>query len=391
MTEDDPNPIHYGGQSVDEADIEAVVEVLESDWLTTGPKVETFEEAFAEAVDAEEAVALANGTAALHAAMRAANVGQDDDVLVPTMTFAASANAALFEGATPILTDVRPGTLLADPERVLEAVTPETEAVVAVDYTGQPSDYAALREICADHDLTLVADACHALGGRLNGDPVGSLADLNAFSFHPVKNMTTGEGGMVTTDDPDLAEVMRVFRNHGITSDHRDRAERGSWYYEMEDLGYNYRLSDIHCALGLTQLEKLPGFVERRRQIAATYDQALDDVPGIEPLEVRDDAAHAYHLYVVRVREDEAGLDRDALFDRLRDHDIHANVHYIPVHLHPHYRNRLGTGPGDHPVAEEAYDEILSLPIHPCLEPSQVERVTATLAKVVPAATTPPP
>ncbi len=257
----------YGRQSIDEADVASVVEVLQSDWLTTGPKVSEFEQAFADLVDAEEAVAVSNGTAALHAAMYAIGIGPGDEVIVPPMTFAATANCIVYQGGAPVFVDVDPDTLLLDPVQVEARITSRTKAIIGVDYTGQPCDYDVLRVIADQHGLVLVADACHALGGSYKGRAVGSLADLSIFSFHPVKHITTGEGGIITTDDPSLAQRMRVFRNHGITTDHRQRQREGSWFYEMVDLGYNYRLTDLQCVLGLNQLLKLPAWVARRREI----------------------------------------------------------------------------------------------------------------------------
>jgi perosamine synthetase len=238
----------YGRQVIDETDIEAVVQVLRSDWLTTGPRVEEFEQAVARCVDAPYAVAVSNGTAALHAAMYAIGVGPGDEVIVPAMTFAATANSVVYQGGTPVFADVEPQTLLLDPLQVAAKITPRTKAVVAVDYAGQPCDYTALRDIVEKHGVLLIADACHALGASCEGKPVGSLADLTVFSFHPVKHITTGEGGMVVTAHAELAARMRLFRNHGISSDHRQRHQLGTWYYEMTDLGYNYRLTDLQCA-----------------------------------------------------------------------------------------------------------------------------------------------
>lgn len=367
----------YGRQLIDDQDVEAVVAALRSDWLTTGPRVGQFEEAFASVCGAAEAVAVSNGTAALHAAMYALGIGPGDEVIVPPMTFAASANCVLYQGGTPVFADVDPGTLLIDPARVEEKITPRTRAIVAVDYAGQPCDYDALRVIADRHGLAIVSDACHALGGAYGGRPVGSLADLTVFSLHPVKHVTTGEGGMVTTDDPELARRMRTFRSHGITSDHRQRETTGSWFYEMVDLGYNYRLTDLQSALGISQLSKLPGWVVRRQEIAAAYDRAFAAEPGIRPLAVRGGVSHAYHLYVVRV----AGA-RARFFSALRAEGIGANVHYVPVHLHPFYRERLGTGPGTCPVSEAAYEQILSLPMFPGMSDADVQDVVAAAAKV---------
>lgn len=371
----------YGRQSIDEGDVGAVAEVLRSDWLTTGPKVEEFERAFAEFVGAVHAVAVSSGTAALHAAMFAIGIGPGDEVIVPAMTFAATANCVVFQGGTPAFCDVQKDTLLVDPALVEEKITPRTKAVIAVDYAGQPCDYDELRAVAGRHGIALVGDACHALGATYKGRRVGTLAGLSTFSFHPVKHMTTGEGGMVTTDDAELAGRMRRFRNHGIESDHRQRAERGTWYYEMTELGYNYRITDFQCALGLSQLKKLSGWVARRQEIAALYDKAFAEVPAVEPLARRPGRTHAYHLYVVRLDLDRLRTDRNAIFKALREAGIGVNVHYVPVHLHPFYRERFGTGPGLCPVAEVAYERILSLPIFPGMSDDDVDRVVAALAE----------
>lgn len=372
----------YGRQWLDDDDIAAVVEVLRSDWLTTGPKVSEFERVFVDFVGAREAVAVSNGTAALHTAMYAAGIGPGDEVIVPPITFAASANCVGFQGGTPVFADVDPDTLLLDPAQVEAKITPRTKAIIAVDYTGQACDYDALRAITDRHGLTLVADACHAVGGSYKGRPVGSLADLSAFSFHPVKHITTGEGGMITTDDPDLAQRMRVFRNHGITTDHRQREQQGSWFYEMVDLGYNYRLTDFQCALGMSQLYKLPGWVARRREIARRYDAAFAEMPAVGPLGARDDVSHAYHLYMIRLDLDQLQVDRARVFAALRAEGIGVNVHYIPVHLHPYYRERFGTGPGLCPVAEAAYERLITLPIFPHMSNDDVDDVIAAVDKV---------
>jgi perosamine synthetase len=368
--------IPYGRQWVDEDDLRAVSSVLQSDWLTTGPAVDVFEKELAAYVGAKHAVAVSSGTAALHVALYAAGIGPGDEVIVPPMTFAATANAAVYLGGTPVFADVLPETLLLDPAEVAKKITSRTKAIIAVDYAGQPCDYDALRSLAQTRGVTLLSDGCHALGATWRGAPVGSIADLTCFSFHPVKHITTGEGGMITTNNPDFALRMRTFRNHGITSDHRQRSEHGSWFYEMVDLGFNYRISDFQCALGSSQLRKLPAWLDRRREIAARYDAAFSGSASICPLSVNPAAGHAYHLYVVRV----AG-DRQESFRKLRERGIGANVHYIPVHLHPFYRRRFGTGPGLCPVAEAAYEQILSLPMFPRMTDADVERVISELTE----------
>lgn len=367
----------YGRQQISAEDEAAVLEVLRSDWLTTGPRVAAFEQAFAQFCGAAEAVAVSSGTAALHAALQAVGIVEDDEVIVPAMTFAATANAVLYQRAKPVIADVLPDTLLIDPVAVAAAITPRTRAVIAVDYAGQPCDYDALRQLCDVHGLVLIADACHAPGALYKGRQVGTLADLSTFSFHPVKHLTTAEGGMITTQNPVWAERMRVFRNHGITSDHAQREQKGTWFYEMQELGYNYRLSDLQCALGLSQLKQLPAWLTRRRQLAQTYQQLLLSLPQVQPLALSPDIEHAWHLYVVQVPQ------RDRVFQALRAAGIGCQVHYIPVHLHPYYQRHLQTGPGLCPVAEQAYASVLSLPLFPQLSEADVTRVLQSLGSIV--------
>jgi perosamine synthetase len=371
--------IPYGRQWVDEDDVAAVTEVLRSDWLTTGPAVERFESAVAAFTGALHAVALSSGTAALHAAMAAIGIGAGDEVIVPSITFVATANAVVFQGGTPVFADVNAGTLLLDPGAVECKITRRTKAIVAVDYAGQPCEYQRLRRIADHHGIHLIADACHALGASVEGRRAGTLADLTAFSFHPVKHITTGEGGMVTTDDRRLADRVRRFRNHGLSSDHRQRAEAGSWCYDMQELGYNYRLSDIQCALGCSQLTRLPGWIARRQQIAAGYDSAFGGSGHWRPLVVRPEVEHARHLYVVQAPPEK---DREQAFQEFRAAGIGVNVHYMPVHLHPFYRRHLNTGPGLCPVAEAAFERILTLPLYPRMQDHEVEAVIEAAERI---------
>ncbi|MDH7472938.1 MAG: UDP-4-amino-4,6-dideoxy-N-acetyl-beta-L-altrosamine transaminase [Anaerolineae bacterium] len=376
-------PLPYGRQWLDEDDVATVIEVLRSDWLTTGPKVAEFEQSFASFVGVNETIVVSSGTAALHAAMYAIGIEPGDEVIVPPMTFAATANCVVFQGGVPVFADVDPETLLIDPSQVAAKITPRTKAIIAVGYAGQPCDYDALRRISDRFGLILVADACHALGATYKERPVGSLADLSVFSFHPVKHITTGEGGAVTTNNPEFARRVRVFRNHGITTDHRQREQAGSWYYEMVDLGYNYRLTDIQCALGLSQLRKLPLWVQRRQEIAQRYNTAFSEVPAIRPLKVRSDVSHVFHIYVVRLDLRKLNATRAEIFAALRAEGIGVNVHYIPVHLHPFYQKRFGTGLGLCPIAEAAYEEIITLPIFPKMTDRDVEDVILAVRKVL--------
>lgn len=367
----------YGKQEIGDADIKAVVEALVSGWLTTGPRVSEFEKVFASHCGAAEGVAVNSGTAALHCAMRAIGIGPGDEVIVPAITFAASANAAVYEGGTPVFADVEADTLLIDPVSVATRITAKTKAIVAVDYAGQPADYEALRDLARDRGIAIIADACHAPGAVYQGRKVGTLGDLNCFSFHPVKHMTTCEGGMVTTSDAGMAAHMRRFRNHGIDSDHRSREASGAHAYDMAELGYNYRLPDVQCALGLAQLSRLDGWVQARQQVAGWYNEALAGMAELTPLATRKDRSHAHHLYVVQLSD---GIDRDKVFARLRSEGIGANVHYAPVYLHSFYQSR-GYKKGMAPVAEAASRRILTLPMFPAMTRADVVRVAAALER----------
>lgn len=343
-------------QWIDEEDIQAVVDVLKSDWLTTGPKVEEFEQKFAEFVGSKYAVAVSSGTAALHAAMFAIRIQPEDEVIVPAITFIATANAVVYQGGTPVFADVKEDTLLIDPEDI--KITSKTKAIIAVDYAGQPCNYTSLKNIA--EELVIVADACHAVGGKYKDKNVGSLAELNTFSFHPVKNMTTGEGGMITTDSPVYADAMRSFRDHGRYNG-----------IIMGGLGYNYRMTDIQAALGISQLKKLPEFIKRRQEIAKIYDEAFKDNELIRPLKTRNDVSHARHLYVVCAR------NRNKLFDKLKEAGIYVNIHYDPVYFHEYYWEDKNFKRCF--VAETASTAILSLPIYPKMTDEEVDRVITPL------------
>ena len=375
-------PLPYGRQTIDEDDIAAVVGVLRSDWLTTGPAVTAFEQAFAGQVGARHAVAISNGTAALHAAAFAAGLQPGDEAIVTPLTFAASANCIRYQGGTVVFADVRADTLNLDPARVAAAITPRTRAIVTVDYTGQPSDLAEINALAQQHKLIVIEDAAHALGARYRQQPIGALCDLTTFSLHPVKHITTGEGGVITTNDDRLAARLRLFRNHGITSDHRQREQAGSWFYEMVALGYNYRLTDIQCALGLSQLKKLAGWVARRREIAARYSAAFSLMPEIEPPVVLADREPAWHLYVIRLNLERLRVERTRLFAALRAENIGVNVHYIPVPWHPYYQN-LGYAKGQWPNAEAAYERLISLPLWAGMSDRDADDVIAAVQKVI--------
>jgi perosamine synthetase len=327
-------------------------------------------------------VAVSSGTAALHAAVFAAGIGPGDEVIVPAMTFAATANCVRYQGGTVVFADVRPDTLTIAPDSVERAITPRTRAIIGVDYAGQPADWDELFAIARRFNLRLIDDASHALGARYRGRAIGSHADMTTFSLHPVKLITTGEGGVITTDDDTFAEKLRAFRNHGITTDHRQREEQGSWAYEMAELGYNYRLTDFQCALGLSQLGKLSSWLVRRTEIAHRYGRRLAEIPSVEPLTTLPDRDSAWHLYVVQLRLKDLKVGRAEIFRALRAENIGVNVHYIPVPWHPYYQ-RLGYAKGRWPVSEEAYGRMLTLPLFPRMSDTDVDEVATALNKVI--------
>jgi len=355
-----------------------VVRVLRSPWLTTGPAVGEFEAAFARTAGTEHAVAFSNGTAALHGVMHAHEVGPDDEVIVPANTFVASANCVIYEGGTPVFADIEESTLLLDPAEVEAKITSRTRGIIAVDYAGQPCDYDALKAIADKHGLFLHADACHALGARYRERPVGALAGTSSFSFHPVKPITTAEGGMVTTDDAEFAQRLRAFRAHGILSDFRSREMAGTWEYDMAELGYNCRLSDVQCALGLSQLSRLDQFIAARQQAAARYGKWLGQFDWIRPPTVCADRTSGYHLYVTRLIGSARGRQADA-FRFLRARGIGVHVMYKPVYAHSFYRKRFGDRTGLCPQAEAAYESLLVLPLFADITAEEQESVVTHL------------
>ncbi len=347
--------IPYGHQIIDKDDIAAVCSALCSDYLTTGPVIDRFEKAICTYTGTRYGVAVSSGTAALHCAMYALDIGRNDEVIVPSMTFVATANCVCFSGATPVLADVESDTLLIDPEKVEALINSKTKAIIGVDYAGQPCDWDRLRHIADKYGLALVADSCHAIGAEYKGRKVGTLADMTVFSFHPVKHITTGEGGMIVTDNKEYAQKMYLFRNHGITR-----------HSEMVGLGYNYRITDIQCALGISQLEKLSEWIKRRQEIALSYDHFFVENKIAEPLKVKQEVQHVYHLYVVRV------ADKENILLKLKSDGIGVNVHYMPVHLHQFYKQKFGYKKGFCPVAEDAYKNIISLPLWPGMQENDI-------------------
>jgi UDP-4-amino-4,6-dideoxy-N-acetyl-beta-L-altrosamine transaminase len=372
----------YGRQLVQDDDVAAVAAALRGAFLTTGPTVAEFEARFAARVGARHAVAVSSGTAALHAAMFAAGVGPGDEVVTTPLTFVGTANAALYLGARPVFADIHADTLNIDPARVEAALTPRTRVLAPVDFAGQPCDLTAIRALARARGLRVVEDAAHALGAEAGGRPVGALSDLTIFSLHPVKHVTTGEGGLVTTDDDELARRVRRFRNHGIATESAERQAAGALWSPMVDLGFNYRLTDIQCALGLSQLPKLATFLAKREAIAERYVVALKDLPGLRLPRVVPDVRHAWHIFPVLLEPARLRVGRDEVFAALRAEGIGVTLHYVPAYWHPYYA-RLGYPRGLCPIAEDATSRMLSLPIFPGMTDADVEDVVAALLKVL--------
>ncbi len=368
--------IPYGHQMIDEDDIQAAAAVLRSDYITTGPAVAAFEKKVAEYVGAKYAAAVSNGTAALHTACLAAGIGEGDEVITSPLTFAASANCVLYCGGRPVFADVDPDTYNISPKEIEKKITSRTKAIIPVHFAGQPCDMDAVCAIAEKYHLTVIEDGAHALGASYHGKRIGAFSDMTAFSFHPVKPITTGEGGMVVTNNERLYQRLQLFRSHGITRDEtqmegspKDRGE--GWYYQQTELGFNYRMTDFQAALGISQMDKLEDFLTRRREIAKRYHDAFKGNPYIEIPHLQEGAESGWHLYVIRIH----GRNRSEVYRRLQAAGIGVNVHYIPVYLHPYYQKH-GYEKTCCPAAEHLYGQMLSLPIYPGLSAEQQEYVT---------------
>jgi perosamine synthetase len=370
----------YGKQWIDEDDIKTVVNVLKSDYITQGPEIEKFESKVAEYVGAKYAVAFCNGTAALHGACYAAGISPGDEVITTPITFLASSNSVLYCGGKPVFADIKPDTYNIDPNEVAKKITPQTRAIIAVDFSGQPVEADRLSMLARDHNIVLIQDAAHSLGAAYEGRKVGSLADMTMFSFHPVKHITTGEGGMIVTDSEKYRDLLVSFRSHGTTRDPQllERND-GPWYYEMHALGYNYRMTDIQAALGVSQMDKLDGFVKRRQEIAEQYNNAFSQCLGITTPFQHPSTKSSWHLYVIRWG---LGMDRAKAFGELRKRNIGVHVHYIPVYNQPYYRG-LGYKQKQCPHAELYYEEAMSLPVYPGMSDEDVNDVIHAVKAVL--------
>lgn len=355
----------YARADITEAEIAEVVDTLRSGWLSMGPKTIEFEKRFAAYTNATDAIAVNSCTAGLHLALAALGIGDGDEVITTPLTFAATANVAVHLGARPVFADVCADDFNIDPHAVERAITPRTRAIIPVHMAGQPCRMDELLDIAAAHNLPIVEDAAHAVGARYRGRMIGSIGTATAFSFYVTKNMTTGEGGMVTTNDADLAETMRTLRLHGMNRDAWARySDKGTWYYEITAAGYKYNMTDIAAAIGLHQLRRLNDFIEVRRHYAALYNEAFADMDTFAPPTTRADVEHAWHLYILRLRPETLRIDRAAFIEKLREANIGTSVHFIPVHLHPFYRDTFGYQRGDFPVAETIFDQAISLPLY---------------------------
>lgn len=377
--------LFYGHQFIDEEDIKAVVEVLKGDYLTCGPKIGELEARLCEVTHAKYAVAVSNGTAALHVACMAAGIGPGDEVITTPITFAASANCAVYCGATPVFADINSETYNIDPESIRQHITPKTKAVVAVDFTGQAVEIEKIRAICDEHNLIFIEDAAHSIGTTYKGNPVGSLADMTCFSFHPVKTVTSGEGGAVTTNNKVFYDKLVLAHAHGITHDEAQMLEKnpeGPWYYEMIEKGYNYRMTDFQAALLMSQLDKLKQFSDRRKAIVAKYDAAFSKLPQIFVQKTIPQSDTTRHLYIIQLKLDQLTCTRRQFFDAMAAENVQCQVHYVPVYWFPFYE-KMGYKKGLCPKAEEMYKGIMSIPLYPALTDEDVDDVIRAVTKIV--------
>lgn len=376
--------LYYGHQYLDEKDVQAVVEVLHSDYLTCGPKITELEQKLCELTGAKYAVVCSNDTAALHIACMAAGVSAGDEVITTPITFLASANCALYCGAKPVFADIDEETYNIDPKEIEKAMTPKTKAVVAVDYTGQVVDLDAIMETCHKQNVVVIEDAAHSIGTLYKGRPIGSIADMTTFSFHPVKTVTAGEGGAVLTDNEEYYKKLLLYRSHGMTRDQAQmtKESEGGWYYQMIDLGYNYRMTDMQAALLISQLEKLPMFSKRRKEIVARYNEAFSRIPELTVQQELEGSDSTRHLYILRIKPEKLRIDRRGFFDALAAENIMCNVHYIPIYLQPYYQE-MGYPKGLCPRAEKLYSEMMSLPLYYAMTDQDVEDVITAVQKIV--------
>jgi UDP-4-amino-4,6-dideoxy-N-acetyl-beta-L-altrosamine transaminase len=370
--------IPYGHQIIEPDDISAVNEVLSSDWLTTGPKVPEFEQAICKYIGCQHAIAVNSGTSALDIAVQSLALPKGSEIITTPFTFMATSNAILYNGHKPVFTDIQKETRNIDPDNIKKKITRRSKAIIFVDFAGYPCDIRELTELADEFGLFLIDDACHSLGASHHGKKTGTYADMTIFSFHPVKTITTGEGGMVVTNNPEFATTLRLLRNHGIDRDAQSRyGPEVGWAYDMRILGRNYRMTDFQAALGISQLGKIDRFIKRRTEIAEMYRELLANLPSLELPTTGEHLIHAWHLFTILLRE----MPRDALFTYLKSHNIGANVHYIPIYRFEFYRNLLNLSPAEFPVTEDVFNHILTLPLHQGMSDEDVKYVADTVKK----------
>ncbi|WP_421925795.1 UDP-4-amino-4,6-dideoxy-N-acetyl-beta-L-altrosamine transaminase [Lysinibacillus capsici] len=372
-----PEFLSYGRQLIDEDDIQIVIETLRSPFLTQGPKIQQFEQAIANYVGAQYAVAFCNGTAALHAACYAADISEGDEVITSPITFAASANCVRYMGGTVVFADIDANTYNINPEEIRKKITQNTKAIIPVDFTGQPADMDIIMDIAREHNLVVIEDGAHSLGAEYKGKKVGTQADMTMFSFHPVKPITTAEGGIIVTNNKEYYRKLQLFRSHGIEQTDFS-AEQGGWYYEMTDLGYNYRMTDLQAALGLSQMKKIDTFIQQRREIAAFYTETFQGIEGIIVPQQLKGTNSGWHLYMLQLE----GISRKFVFEQMRFFNIGVHVHYIPVYWHPYYQ-QLGYERGICPIAEKWYEKALTLPIHPKITVEDLSIIVSNIKELI--------
>lgn len=374
--------IPYGTQNIGEEEIDAVVSVLKSDFLSTGPKIKEFEKKFANYVGSKYAVAVSSGTAALHCACLAAGIKEGDEVITTPLTFVATSNSILYRGASPVFVDINKDTFNINESNIEEKITSRTKAIIPVHFAGQPCKMDEIKEIANKYNLIIIEDAAHALGAEYKGRKIGTIGDMTTFSFHPVKHITTGEGGMITTDNEELYKKLLIYRNHGITREESEFVDNkdGNWYYEQIELGYNYRLTDFQSALGIVQLDKMQSSLNRRNEIVEMYEKALNEIKELRLPKVSNEIKSSWHLYIIRVTD--KSINRKEVFDKLREKNIGVNVHYIPVYWNPYYK-KLGYKKGLCPNVEEVYKQIITLPLHPKMTNEDVEYTIKSLKDII--------
>jgi dTDP-4-amino-4,6-dideoxygalactose transaminase len=369
---------------IGQEEIDEVADTLRSGWLTNGPKTRAFEAAFREATDSKHAVALSSCTAGLHLALLASGIGPGDEVITTPLTFAATVSMIIHTGATPVLADVREDDYNIDPEQIEKHITPRTKALIPVHYAGQPCRMDEILTLAKTHNLRVIEDAAHALGASYRGKQIGAIGDCAIFSFYPIKPITTGQGGMLTTNDDDLADRVRLLSLHGLSKNAWDRySDKGSAFYQVLAPGFNYVMTDIQAALGIHQMRRLPAFQAQRTELVRQYNEQLADLPEIIRPGVRSDVDHCWHLYAIRVDADRLKIGRDGFIEKLRALGVGTSVHFIPIHYHPYFSDRLDLHKGDFPVAERVFEGLISLPLYSRMESGDVTRVSEALHQIV--------